>query len=94
MAGQAGPKGAQLREVIVEFGRHLDMLAEQLNGALTEADRECHSVGESFHDMATAKNIIAGIGCGNRNEVSCEVPASKLAIRFMPRLWHYNITIA
>jgi len=95
MAGQAGPKGAQLREVIVEFGRHLDMLAEQLNGALTEADRECHSVGESFHDMATAKNIIAGISCAEpersalRNsckQIGDSLHAAVVALQYHDRL--------
>lgn len=57
------PEGAQLREVIIEFGRHLDMLAEQLGGALSEADRECHCVGASFHEMALAKKTIEGIDC-------------------------------
>jgi hypothetical protein len=57
------PKSTQLREVIIEFGRHLDMLAEQLGASVMEADRECVSVGESFHEMAAARNTIAGIPC-------------------------------
>jgi hypothetical protein len=47
----------------VEFGRHLDMLAEQLGGALMEADRDCCSVGESFHDLVAARSTIEGISC-------------------------------
>jgi hypothetical protein len=57
------PKSTQLREVIIEFGRHLDMLAEQLGASVMEADRECISVGESFHEMAAARNAIATIDC-------------------------------
>jgi acyl carrier protein phosphodiesterase len=52
-----------MRAVIEEFGRHLDMLAEQLAASLLEADRECESVGESFHDMAAAKNTLGGVNC-------------------------------
>jgi hypothetical protein len=63
MMSEDEPKSTQLREVIVEFGRHLDMLAEQLGASVMEADRECVSVGESFHEMATARNTIAGIRC-------------------------------
>ena len=61
--GQDDPKGPQLREVITEFGRHLDMLAEQLGASLSEADRDCVSVGESFHELAAAKSTLDGIGC-------------------------------
>jgi len=52
-----------LREVIVEFGRHLDMLAEQLGASLTEADRECVSVGKSFHELSAARATIEAVGC-------------------------------
>jgi hypothetical protein len=64
-AGAPGPKAAELREVIQEFGRHLDMLAEQLGGALSEANRECNSVGDSFHDMASAKTTIEAVRCAD-----------------------------
>ena len=57
------PKITDLREVIVEFGRHLDILAEQLAASLMEADRECVSVGESFHELAAAKSTIDGVTC-------------------------------
>src|ERR1700722_10155537 len=57
------PKSTQLREVIVEFGRHLDILAEQLAASLMEADRECVSVGESFHELAVVKRTIEGVSC-------------------------------
>jgi hypothetical protein len=56
-------RNAAMRAVIVEFGRHLDMLAERLGASLLEADRECESVGESFRDMAAAKNTIDGVSC-------------------------------
>src|SRR5438309_507026 len=56
-------ENGELREVIGEFGRHLDMLAEQLGASLSEADRECVSVGESFHDLADAKDRIADVDC-------------------------------
>ena len=57
------PENGELRVVIGEFGRHLDMLAEQLGASLSEADRDCVSVGESFHDLADAKNKMADINC-------------------------------
>jgi hypothetical protein len=57
------PENGELRVVIGEFGRHLDMLADQLGASLSEADRECVSVGESFHDLAAAKNKIADVNC-------------------------------
>jgi hypothetical protein len=63
-ADQEAPKVTELREVIVEFGRHLDMLAEQLGTSLVEADRDCVSVGESFHELAAAKTTIDGVSCG------------------------------
>jgi len=63
IAAQPAPENGELRVVIGEFGRHLDMLAEQLGASLSEADRECVSVGESFHDLAEAKNKIADVNC-------------------------------
>lgn len=53
----------RLGEVIAEFGRHLDTLAEQLSASIMEADRQCVSVGESFHELAAARRIIDGIAC-------------------------------
>lgn len=63
IATQPAPENGELRVVIGEFGRHLDMLAEQLGASLSEADRDCMSVGESFHDLAEAKNKIADVDC-------------------------------
>jgi hypothetical protein len=63
-ADQGAPKSTELSEVIVEFGRHLDMLAEQLGASLMEADRDCVSVGESFHELAAAKTTIDRVSCG------------------------------
>jgi hypothetical protein len=60
---QPAPVNVELRVVIGEFGRHLDMLADQLSASLSEADRDCVSVGESFHDLADAKNTIADVHC-------------------------------
>jgi hypothetical protein len=60
---QEASKVTDLREVIVEFGRHLDILAGQLAASLMEADRECVSVGESFHELAAAKSTIEGVSC-------------------------------
>jgi hypothetical protein len=56
-------KAPALRAVIGEFGRHLDMLSDQLGASLREADGECASVGESFHDMAAAKGALDAIRC-------------------------------
>lgn len=58
------PKSTQLREVILEFGRHLDILAEQLGASVMEADRDCVSVGDSFHEMASARTTLESIECG------------------------------
>src|SRR6202051_5277241 len=63
IATPPAPENGELRVVIGEFGRHLDMLAEQLGSSVSEADRECVSVGESFHDLAEAKNTIADVNC-------------------------------
>jgi len=57
------PQNGALAVVIGEFGRHLDLLAEQLGESLAEADRECVSVGDSFHDLAAAKTMIEGVRC-------------------------------
>jgi hypothetical protein len=57
------PKSTQLREVIVEFGRHLDILAEQLGASVMEADRDCVSVGDSFHEMASARMTLESLDC-------------------------------
>jgi hypothetical protein len=59
---QAG-QDTMLREVILEFGRHLDMLAEQLGASLSEADRDAKSVGDSFHDLSAAKAAIEAVVC-------------------------------
>jgi hypothetical protein len=59
----APAKSPELREVIAEFGRHLDILAEQLGASLLEADRKCMSVGDSFHELAAAKSALDAIGC-------------------------------
>jgi hypothetical protein len=62
-AADDGPKSTQLREVIIEFGRHLDILADQLGASVTEADRDCVSVGDSFHEMASARTTLESIDC-------------------------------
>ena len=63
IATQPAPENTELRVVIGEFARHLDMLADQLGASLSEADRECVSVGESFHDLADANCKIADVSC-------------------------------
>jgi len=68
-AGQsAAPSSASqttmLGEVIVEFGRHLDMLAAQLGTSLMEADRDSVSVGESFHELSAVKSTLEALPCG------------------------------
>jgi len=64
------PKTPALRAVIGEFGRHLDMLSEQLGASLREADSECVSVGESFHDMAKAKRTLDGLRFPGPEEIT------------------------
>jgi Zn finger protein HypA/HybF involved in hydrogenase expression len=59
----AAPKATELRDVIMEFGRLLDILSEQLGAALHEADRECIAVGQAFGTLASAKGRIHGLTC-------------------------------
>ena len=89
------PENGELRVVIGEFGRHLDMLAEQLGASLSEADRDCVSVGESFHDLADAKNKIADVPCDEPARTllrhSCEqignsLHAAVVALQYHDRL--------
>jgi hypothetical protein len=63
IADRENTKSTELKEVILEFGRHFDILAEQLGASLLEANRDCVSVGESFHELARAKCTIDGISC-------------------------------
>jgi hypothetical protein len=56
-------KDTDVRSVVEEFGRLLEIFSAQLAESLHEADRECTAVGESFHEMATAKARIEGIEC-------------------------------
>jgi hypothetical protein len=81
--------------VIGEFGRHLDILAEQLGASLSEADRECVSVGESFHDLADANDRIAHVDCAEPVRTvlqhSCErignsLQAAVVALQYHDRL--------
>jgi hypothetical protein len=54
---------SDVRSVIAEFGRLLEIFSAQLAESLREADRECTAVGESFHDLASAKTRIEQIEC-------------------------------
>ncbi|HWJ34893.1 MAG TPA: hypothetical protein VNR70_06485 [Steroidobacteraceae bacterium] len=92
---QDTPKNTELGEVIVEFGRHLDMLAEQLATSLMEADRDCVSVGQSFHELAAAKTTIDGIRCAEpehsvlRNscrQIGDSLHAAVVALQYHDRL--------
>jgi hypothetical protein len=95
IATQPVSENGELRVVIDEFGRHLDMLAEQLGVSLSEADRDCVSVGESFHDLADAKNKIADVDCDEPGRAllkhSCEqignsLHAAVVALQYHDRL--------
>lgn len=92
---QEGPKSTELREVIVEFGRHLDMLAEQLGTSLVEANRDCVSVGESFHELAAAKTTIDGVDCAEPvhsvlrsscKQIGDSIHAAVVALQYHDRL--------
>jgi len=92
---QPAPENTELRVVIGEFARHLDILADQLGASLSEADRECISVGESFHDLADAKNKIEVVGCDEPGRTvlkhSCEqighsLHAAVVALQYHDRL--------
>jgi hypothetical protein len=56
-------KDTDVRSVVEEFGRLLEIFSAQLAESLHEADGECTAVGESFHEMAAAKARIEGIEC-------------------------------
>jgi hypothetical protein len=89
---QPVPENGELRVVIGEFGRHLDMLAEQLGVSLSEADRDSMCVGESFHDLADAKNKIADIDCDEPGRTvlkdSCEQIGSSLHAAVVALQYH------
>ncbi len=61
--GRPASATMMLPEVIEEFGRHLDILGEQLGASLTEADRDCVSLGRSFHELNAAKATIEALPC-------------------------------
>lgn len=63
MAAVDESRSPQLREVITELGRHLDILAEQLRASVMEADRDCACVGDSFHEMASARRTLESVDC-------------------------------
>jgi hypothetical protein len=54
---------SDVRSVIAEFGRLLEIFSDQLAESLREADRECTAVGQSFHDLAAAKSRIEQVAC-------------------------------
>jgi hypothetical protein len=58
-----GSGNVLLPEVIEEFGRHLDILGEQLAASLAEADQNCVSVGRSFHELSEAKTSLESLPC-------------------------------
>ena len=90
------PENGELRVVIGEFGRHLDMLAEQLGASLSEADRDCVSVGESFHDLADANNKMADINCDEPGQTvlkrSCEQIGSSLHAAVVALQYHDRLS--
>jgi hypothetical protein len=55
--------GSDVRSVIAEFGRLLEIFSAQLAESLREADCECTAVGQSFQDLAAAKARIEQIAC-------------------------------
>jgi hypothetical protein len=54
----ATPRGSDLRAVIEEFGRVLDILGAQLSASVQEAEQECAAVGKAFRNLAAAKGRI------------------------------------
>ena len=54
---------SDVRSVIAEFGRLLEIFSDQLAESLREADRECTAVGQSFQDLAAAKSRIEQVAC-------------------------------
>jgi hypothetical protein len=64
------PRGSELRAVIEEFGRVLDILGAQLSASVQEAEQECAAVGKAFRELATAKSRI--------DEIDCDPPACEV----------------
>jgi hypothetical protein len=62
-SAEASSQDSDVRSVIAEFGRLLEIFSAQLAESLREADRECTAVGESFHDLAAAKARIEEVAC-------------------------------
>lgn len=56
----ATPRGSDLRVVIEEFARVLDVLGGRLTASMQEAEQDCAGVGRAF---AIAKGRVDGIVC-------------------------------
>jgi hypothetical protein len=86
------PKTTDLRSVIVEFGRLLDILSAQLGTSLKEADRECVAVGQSFDKLASAKGRIDSITCNEPQQTaireSCRVIGDSLGAAVVALQYH------
>lgn len=58
MSAQSPVVQPQLKDVIMEFGRILDVLKAQLEHSVSEAGRECAALGAAFHRLAGTNDRI------------------------------------
>jgi hypothetical protein len=91
----ATPRGSDLRAVIEEFGRVLDVLGAQLSASVLEAEQECAAVGKAFRELATAKNRIDEIVCeqpeftivrANSAQIGASLHAAVVGLQYHDRL--------
>lgn len=92
---RATGRETDVRGVIEEFGRLLEIFSAQLAESLQEADRECSAVGESFHDLAAAKGRIETVECpepqrailrGECDRIGRSIGSAVVALQYHDRL--------
>ncbi|MGA2778455.1 MAG: hypothetical protein ABSF94_12940 [Steroidobacteraceae bacterium] len=88
-------KEATMRGVIDEFGRLLEIFSAQLAESLHEADRDCTTVGDSFHDLAHARSNIERVACPEPQasvlqrecaQIDASIGAAVVALQYHDRL--------
>ena len=77
--GEVTSQESDVRSVIAEFGRLLEIFSAQLAESLREADRECTAVGESFHDLAAAKARIEQVECPPAARAALDLECAEIA---------------
>jgi hypothetical protein len=93
-ANSAVKQSADLRTVIEEFGRLLELLAGQLTASVNDASRDCAMVGDTFEAIATANARLKAIeakeadvaplrACGER--ITQSLDAAVIALQYHDR---------